>query len=131
MRSWRGESPAAARQRPGRPRPSSSGASRPASGSSGSAASATAPRLRTSSRRFWYVFLDAPNTLGERRTAVPVDLERGEVVFAESGDVIRALPASRATIRLYGTGAAGERTIGEYTLLHTPWPEGGSEMRHG
>jgi hypothetical protein len=45
--------------------------------------------------------------------------------------VIRALPANRATIRLYGTGAAGERTIGEYTLLHTPWPEGGSEMRHG
>jgi hypothetical protein len=76
-------------------------------------------------------FLDAPSTLGERRTAVPVDLERGEVVFAESGDVIRALPANRATIRLYGTGAAGERTIGEYTLLHTPWPEGGSEMRHG
>ncbi len=53
---------------------------------------------------------------------VPVDLERGELTFAEPGEVIRALPANRARIRLYGINATGERTIGEYTLLHTPWP---------
>jgi hypothetical protein len=75
------------------------------------------------------VFLDGPGLLDERRTAVPVDLERGELVFAEPGAVIRALPAHRATIRLYGASAAGERTIGEYTLLHTPWHTAGPEAR--
>jgi hypothetical protein len=69
------------------------------------------------------VFLDAPEILAQRRVAVPVDLERGELIFAEPGDVIRALPALQATIRLYGAGARGERTIGEYRLLHTPWAE--------
>lgn len=69
------------------------------------------------------VFIEAPDVLGERRAAVPVDLERWEIVFAEPGDVIRTLPAQRARIRLYGIGSAGERTIGEYTLLHTPWAE--------
>jgi hypothetical protein len=53
---------------------------------------------------------------------VPVDNERGEVVFAERGDAVRALPALRMRLGLYGIGPAGERTIGEYTLLHTPWP---------
>jgi hypothetical protein len=28
-------------------------------------------------------------------------------------------------VRLYGISAAGERTIGEYTLHHTPWPGAG------
>jgi hypothetical protein len=62
-----------------------------------------------------------------------VDLERAEVVFAEPGDVIRPRPAGGTTIRLHGTGAAGERAIDEYkyTLLHTPWAEGGSPTRHG
>lgn len=73
------------------------------------------------------IFLDAPGVLGDRRTGVPVDRERGEMVFAEPGDLIRALPAHRARVRLYGVGAAGERTIGEYTLLHTPWPGGTSD----
>jgi hypothetical protein len=68
------------------------------------------------------VFLDAPPALGERREDVPVDHERGEVVIAEPGARIRALPAHVATVRLYGVGTAGERTIGEYTLVHTPWP---------
>lgn len=68
------------------------------------------------------VYLDAPESLRERRTDVPVDNERGEVVFAERGDAVRALPALRMRLGLYGIGPAGERTIGEYTLLHTPWP---------
>jgi hypothetical protein len=70
------------------------------------------------------LFLGAPEALGERQAALPVDLERGELTLVEPADVIRALPAHRATIRLYGVSAEGERTIGEYTLLHTPWPEG-------
>jgi hypothetical protein len=68
------------------------------------------------------VFLGAPRALGERREDVPVDHERGEVVIAEPGVLIRTFPAQVATVRLFGVGAAGERTIGEYTLVHTPWP---------
>jgi hypothetical protein len=68
------------------------------------------------------VFLDAPGAMGERRENVPVDRQRGQVGFAEPGDVIRPLPAHVGVIRLYGRGPAGERTIGDYTLIHTPWP---------
>jgi hypothetical protein len=70
------------------------------------------------------VLLDAPEPLAGRRAAVPVDLERGELTFVEPGEVIRTLPAHQARIRLHGVGAEGERTIGEYMLLHTPWPAG-------
>jgi hypothetical protein len=73
------------------------------------------------------VYLDAQGALAERHTALPVDLERGEVTIVEPGDVIRPLPASRVKIRLYGVGAEGERTIGEYTLLHTPWSTPGPD----
>jgi len=69
------------------------------------------------------VYLEAPAglDLGARWTDVPVDVARGEVVFAEPGDAIRLLPAGRARLCLLGVGPAGERTIGEFTLLHTPW----------
>ncbi len=69
------------------------------------------------------VYLEAPAglDLGARWTDVPVDVARGEVVFVESGAAIRPLPAGRARLGLLGVGPAGERTIGEFTLLHTPW----------
>jgi putative zinc finger protein len=69
------------------------------------------------------VYLEAPAglDLGARWTDVPVDVARGEVVFVEPGDAIRPLPAGRARLSLLGVGPAGERTIGEFTLLHTPW----------
>jgi hypothetical protein len=69
------------------------------------------------------VYLEAPTGLdrGARWTDVPVDVTRGEVVFVEPGDAIRPLPAGRARIALLGVGPVGERTIGEFTLLHTPW----------
>jgi hypothetical protein len=68
-------------------------------------------------------YLEAPAGLepGGRWTDVPVDVARGEVVFAEPGDAIRPLPAGRARLALYGVGADGERIIGEFTLFHTPW----------
>jgi hypothetical protein len=68
------------------------------------------------------VYLEAPaGLLGARWTDVPVDVARGEVVFVEPGDAIRPRPAGRARLGLLGVGPAGERTIGEFTLLHTPW----------
>jgi glycine/D-amino acid oxidase-like deaminating enzyme len=68
------------------------------------------------------VYLEAPEFLRERRMDLPVDRERGEVVLVERGDAIRALPAQRVRIGLYGVSPSGERSIGEYTLLHSPWP---------
>jgi hypothetical protein len=68
------------------------------------------------------VYVKGPDVLLGRRTDVPVDTERGEMVLVERGNVIRTLPAHRARIALYGISPAGERAIGEYTLLHSPWP---------
>ena len=68
------------------------------------------------------VYLEGPDFLRERRTDLPVDHEHGEVVLVERGDAVRALPAQRLRLGLYGVGPAGERTIGEYTLFHAPWP---------
>jgi hypothetical protein len=65
---------------------------------------------------------EAPDALPERRTDVPVDHARGEVVLVEPGDVIRRFPTHVATIRLLGVGEGGERSIGEYTVCHTRWP---------
>ena len=69
------------------------------------------------------VYLEAPAGLDRdaRWTDVPIDVARGEVVFVEPGAAIRPLPAGRARLGLLGVGPAGERTIGEFTLLHTPW----------
>ena len=68
------------------------------------------------------VYLEGSDVLLGRRTDVPVDTERGEMVLAERGDIVRTLPAQRVRIALYGIGPAGERSIGEYRLLHSPWP---------
>jgi glycine/D-amino acid oxidase-like deaminating enzyme len=68
------------------------------------------------------VYLEAPDFLRERRADLPVDGERGAVVLVERGEDIRALPAQRLRLALYGVGPAGQRTIGEYTLFHAPWP---------
>jgi glycine/D-amino acid oxidase-like deaminating enzyme len=68
------------------------------------------------------IYHEAPDFLRERRMDVPVDRVRGHVTLVERGDAVRALPAQRLRIGLYGVGPAGERTIGEYTLLHAPWP---------
>ena len=67
------------------------------------------------------VYVEGPDVLLGRRNDVPVDTELGEMVLVERGDVIRTLPAHRARIALYGISPAGERAIGEYTLLHSPW----------
>jgi hypothetical protein len=46
------------------------------------------------------------------------------VALAERADVIRAASIPVYVMRLHGVGPAGERTIGEYTLVHTVWPAG-------
>jgi hypothetical protein len=69
------------------------------------------------------VIADAP-VVSKRLEDVPVDCDRGRLVFVEPGATIRLLPAHRATIRLLGVTGGAERTIGEYTLDHEPWATG-------
>jgi glycine/D-amino acid oxidase-like deaminating enzyme len=71
-------------------------------------------------------YLEAPDFLLGRRTDLPVDGERGEVVLVERGEAVRTLPAQRLRLALYGVSPSGQRTIGEYTLLHAPWPGAGT-----
>ena len=65
----------------------------------------------------------APFTLaGFDGAPVSLEAHRGQVVVVERGEAIRALPAQRVRLALYGVGPSGQRTIGEYTLFHAPWP---------
>jgi hypothetical protein len=44
------------------------------------------------------------------------------VIFSPSADDIRARPEHVDTMRLVAVGPAGERSLGEYTFNHRPWP---------
>jgi hypothetical protein len=69
-------------------------------------------------------FLDPGGSFAQRVEDVPVYHEHGSVALAERADVIRAAPIPVYVMRLHGVSPAGERTIGEYTLVHTAWPAG-------
>ena len=62
-------------------------------------------------------------TYSHRREQVAVDQRGGEVIFLFAGDTIRELPRSRWTMLVRARGPGGERTLGPYTLEHTPWDE--------
>jgi len=57
----------------------------------------------------------------QRLSDVPFDAAAGEVVLASRIDWIRALPACTERMRLVAVEPSGERLLGEYTFLHTPW----------
>lgn len=50
-----------------------------------------------------------------------VDRSSNEIVFLFSGDQIRSVPRSRWRMEARVRGGSGERTLGPYTLDHTPW----------
>lgn len=56
----------------------------------------------------------------ERLHDVPFDAATGEVIFTLPMERVRALPATTVRIRLVAVASAGERTVGEYALHHTP-----------
>lgn len=58
----------------------------------------------------------------ERFADVPFDAAAGEVLHSPPADVLRALPAHVARLRLLSIDAGGERLVGEYTFNHRPWP---------
>jgi hypothetical protein len=57
-----------------------------------------------------------------RFSDVPFDPEDEELVFAPSAGWLRSLPAHIQTLRLVAVEPSEERTLGEYTFHHTPWP---------
>ncbi|HXG15538.1 MAG TPA: zf-HC2 domain-containing protein [Calidithermus sp.] len=65
---------------------------------------------------------DAEGRERGRLTDVPVRASAGEVVLLEAIDRIRAMPAGVERVQLVASGPAGERVLGEYTFVHTPWP---------
>lgn len=69
-------------------------------------------------------FLDPGGSFAQRVEDVPVYHERGSIALAERADVIRAASIPVYVMRLHGVSLAGQRTIGEYTLVHTAWPAG-------
>jgi anti-sigma factor RsiW len=57
----------------------------------------------------------------QRLTDIPFSAATGEVVLVPRVDRIRALGESTATMRLVAVEGSGERVLGEYRFLHTPW----------
>lgn len=53
-----------------------------------------------------------------------VDRDLGEVVLVFPGEVVRAYPRSRWTLRLQGETATGRAEMGPFVMDHTPWDRG-------
>lgn len=51
---------------------------------------------------------------------VPFDAAAGEVLLCPPAALLRKMPAHVDRIRLIAVDEAGERTLGEYTFVHTP-----------
>ena len=59
-----------------------------------------------------------------RQQDIPFVARSGGVLFSPGIDQLRALPATTLRMRLLAVDEGGERTLGEYTFHHTPWPAG-------
>jgi hypothetical protein len=68
------------------------------------------------------VWAATPDASEQRFADVAFDAALGEVVLLPQIAAVRALPATRKTARLFAVDDSGERLIGEYTFIHTPWP---------
>lgn len=58
----------------------------------------------------------------ERLRDVPFDPAAGELVYTVNATEVRALPASTNRVQLVAVDRPGERVLGEYAFIHTPWP---------
>jgi hypothetical protein len=59
-----------------------------------------------------------------RQEDIPFLAGSGEVIFSPGIGLLRALPATTLRMRLLAVDDDSERTLGEYTFHHTPWPPG-------
>jgi hypothetical protein len=58
--------------------------------------------------------------LQSRLEDVPFDPATGEVLVLPAPAVLRKKPAHKKRVRLIAVDTSGERTLGEYTFVHTP-----------
>lgn len=64
------------------------------------------------------VYLDASGRIVHRLDDIPFDVAAGEVIMVSRIAEIRAMPETRFTMRLI----TGDRSLGDYTFHHKPWP---------
>lgn len=60
----------------------------------------------------------------ERLRDVPFDPAAGELVYTNNASEVRALPASTNRVQLIAVDRQGERVLGEYAFIHSPWRPG-------
>jgi len=64
-------------------------------------------------------YCNPDGSIARRVADVPLSSDSVEVAYAMPGSVIRSYPSMIVRLRLLGVSAAGERTLGDYTLEHT------------
>lgn len=67
------------------------------------------------------VVCDAGGREQRRIEDIAVNRDRGEVSFSVRADLAREMPPTAFRFRLISVEKGGERSLGEYTFLHTPF----------
>jgi hypothetical protein len=67
------------------------------------------------------VMLDADRAEQQRMRDIPFNPAAGEIALASRIELVRPLGETTVRIRMVAVERGGERVIGEYTLLHSPW----------
>ncbi|MCW8808224.1 MAG: zf-HC2 domain-containing protein [Rhodanobacter sp.] len=71
--------------------------------------------------------LDHDGLTAMRHEDIPFVADDGGVVISPSIEFLRSLPATTLRMRLLAVDASGERTLGEYTFNHSPYPPPGAQ----
>ena len=74
------------------------------------------------SERVDLLMLDEQGNAFQRFADIPYDPAAKEVLLASRVADIKAMPETRFSMRLVVPAASGERTIGNYSFHHRPWP---------
>lgn len=73
-------------------------------------------------RRLDMLTLNSDGTIALRQEDIPFTAASGGVVISPSIAMLRAMPATTLRMRLLAVDNGSERTLGEYTFNHTPYP---------
>ncbi len=71
-------------------------------------------------RRVDLVSIDEPGVSLARMEDIPFDAETGEVLMCPAPAALKTRSAFTRRVRLIAVEAAAERTLGEYTFMHSP-----------
>lgn len=67
-------------------------------------------------------FLEGGQSEQRKLADLVIDRESGELVYLFAGDYVRSIPRSRWVMHARLQTPDGERTLGPFTMVHTPWP---------